>query len=149
MRALIQRVKLGQVTIDCRIHGKISSGLVILLGITHADSADDVDYLVNKCLNLRIFGDEDKRMNQSLLDIQGEVLIVSQFTLYGNAAKGRRPSFTDAAEPQHALELYERFVAAVKAAGISVATGKFGAEMVVSIVNDGPVTMMLESPPQS
>ena len=146
MRALIQRAKSGQVTIDCRTHGKIGPGLVILLGITHADTAEDVDYLVNKCLHLRIFGDEENRMNRSLLDIRGEVLIVSQFTLYGSAVKGRRPSFTAAAEPQHAIRLYERFVAAFKAAGVVTATGEFGAEMAVSIVNDGPVTMMLESP---
>lgn len=146
MRALIQRVSKASVEIDGKINGTISYGMVILLGITHSDSLRDVDYIAKKCVNLRIFPDAEDKMNRSLLDMAGEMLIVSQFTLYGNTAKGRRPSFTEAALPQQAIPLYEAFIEKMANIGIKkVATGKFGAKMKVNIDNDGPVTIMVES----
>ncbi|MCP3965239.1 MAG: D-tyrosyl-tRNA(Tyr) deacylase [Lentisphaerae bacterium] len=145
MRALIQRVSGASVTIDEKKVGEISEGLVILLGVTHDDNDKDVDYLAEKCINLRIFRDDEDRMNRSLLDVNGEALIVSQFTLYGDTRKGRRPSFIDAALPDHAIPLYENFIKAVKNRGITVETGEFGADMSVDIKNHGPVTLMVES----
>ena len=145
MRALVQRVSSGSVKIDDKIVGKISHGLVILLGITHEDSEADVKFLADKCVNLRVFCDEDDKMNRSLLDIGGEALIISQFTLYGDTRKGRRPGFSEAARPGQAIPLYEKFVQAIKDCKIKVATGEFGAKMLVDIKNDGPVTLMLES----
>lgn len=145
MRALVQRVSAASVTIDGKVVGSIGPGLMILLGITHDDDERDVDYLADKCVNLRIFRDDDDKMNRSLLEVKGEALIVSQFTLYGDATKGRRPSFVDAALPEHAIPLYENFIKAVTATGVSVASGEFGADMLVDIKNHGPVTLMLES----
>ncbi|MFA7230317.1 MAG: D-aminoacyl-tRNA deacylase [Victivallaceae bacterium] len=145
MRALVQRVSAASVTVGGKTIGSIGAGLMILLGITHDDDERDVDYLADKCVNLRIFRDDDDKMNRSLLEVKGEALIVSQFTLYGDASKGRRPSFVDAALPEHAIPLYENFIKAVAAAGVSVATGEFGADMLVDIKNHGPVTLMLES----
>ncbi len=145
MRALIQRVSNASVKIADKTVGKTGHGLVILLGITHDDTEADVKYLADKCVNLRIFCDDDDKMNRSLLDIDGEALIISQFTLYGDARKGRRPGFSGAARPDHAIPLYEKFVQAVKDCKIKVATGEFGAKMLVDIKNDGPVTLMLES----
>ena len=145
MRALIQRVSSSSVKISDKIVGEISNGLVILLGITHEDTEADVKYLSDKCVNLRIFCDEDDKMNRSLLDIKGEALIISQFTLFGDTRKGRRPGFSEAARPDQAIPLYEKFVQAVKDCKIKVATGEFGAKMLVDIKNDGPVTLMLES----
>jgi len=145
MRALIQRVSSGSVEIDGRTVGKIAQGLVVLLGITHDDTESDVKFLADKCVNLRIFGDDDDKMNRSLRDVGGEALIISQFTLYGDARKGRRPGFSEAARPDHAIPLYEKFVETVKNYGIKVATGVFGAKMLVDIKNDGPVTLMLKS----
>jgi len=145
MRALIQRVSSASVKISDKTVGKITEGLVILLGITHDDTEDDVKFLANKCINLRIFCDENDKMNCSLLDIGGEALIISQFTLYGDVRKGRRPGFSEAARPEHAIPLYEKFIQAVKDCKIKVATGEFGAKMLVDIKNDGPVTLMLES----
>ena len=145
MRALIQRVSNASVKIAGRTVGKTGQGLVILLGITHDDTEADVKYLADKCVNLRIFCDDDDKMNRSLLDIDGEALIISQFTLYGDARKGRRPGFSSAARPDYAIPLYEKFVQTVKDCKIKVATGKFGAKMLVDIKNDGPVTLMLES----
>lgn len=145
MRALIQRVSSASVKISDRTVGKIGQGLVILLGITHDDTEVDVKFIADKCVNLRIFCDEDDKMNRSLLDIGGEALIISQFTLYGDACKGRRPGFSEAARPDHAIPLYEKFVEKVKNHKIKVATGEFGAKMLVDIKNDGPVTLMLES----
>lgn len=145
MRALIQRVSSGSVKIGGKTVGKIEQGLVVLLGITHDDTESDVKFLADKCVNLRIFCDDDGKMNRSLLDISGEALIISQFTLYGDARKGRRPGFSEAARPDHAIPLYEKFIDAVKNYKIKVATGEFGAEMLVDIKNDGPVTLMLES----
>ena len=145
MRALIQRVSSGSVKINGKVAGKIEQGLVILLGITHDDTESDVKFLADKCVNLRIFCDNDDKMNRSLLDIGGGALIISQFTLYGDARKGRRPGFSEAARPDHAIPLYEKFVEMVQKHKIKVATGEFGAKMLVDIKNDGPVTLMLES----
>ena len=145
MRALIQRVSNSSVEVNGKTIGKISQGLVILLGITHTDTEKDVKYLSDKCVNLRIFCDNDDKMNLSLLDIKGEALIISQFTLYGDADKGRRPGFSEAAKPDHAVPLYEKFINSVKRHNVKVATGEFGAKMLVNIKNDGPVTLMLES----
>ena len=145
MRALIQRVSSGSVKISDKIVGKIGQGMVILLGITHDDTEEDVKFLADKCVNLRIFCDEDGKMNRSLLDIGGEALIISQFTLYGDARKGRRPGFSEAARPDHAIPLYEKFIEKVENHKIKVATGEFGAKMLVDIKNDGPVTLILES----
>lgn len=118
---------------------------MILLGITHGDTAKDVSFLADKCANLRIFKDAEDKMNLSLLDVGGEALVVSQFTLYGDARKGRRPSFIDAARPEHAIPLYEKFAEELRKSGINTATGQFGAEMQVALCNSGPVTIMLET----
>ena len=150
MRVLLQRAAAGSVTISGECVGKIGKGLVLLIGVTHTDPAEDVDYLVKKCANLRIFEDENGKMNRSLLDINGEVLAVSQFTLYGDCVKGRRPGFDAAAEPVMAEKLYDLFVEKMKQEGVrKVDTGRFGADMMVSIENDGPVTFMLESKAKS
>lgn len=145
MRALIQRVKTSSVTIDGAEKRAIGAGMVILLGITHGDTVGDVRYLVEKSVNLRIFEDKQGKMNLSLADLGGEVLIVSQFTLYGNCQKGRRPGFEDAAPPEYAIPLYEKFIEEFRKTSLRVVTGEFGATMLVEIQNDGPVTLMLES----
>lgn len=145
MKALVQRVSSGAVKIDGETVGKIGQGLVILLGICHADGPAEADFVADKCVNLRIFMDEAGKMNRSLLEIGGEVLIISQFTLYGDCRKGRRPGFNDAAGPEQAEPLYEYFIERVRKSGVNVATGVFGACMQVTINNDGPVTLMVES----
>ncbi|KDR96094.1 D-tyrosyl-tRNA(Tyr) deacylase [Peptoclostridium litorale DSM 5388] len=145
MRAVVQRVSASSVSVDNEVVGKIDKGLMVLLGVTHDDTQADVKYLVEKISNLRIFEDEQEKMNLSLLDIGGELLAISQFTLYGDCRKGRRPNFTEAAKPDMANELYEKFVSQAKDAGIKVQTGSFGAHMVVDIVNDGPVTIIIDS----
>lgn len=146
MKALVQRVTEGSVTIDGEIVGSIGKGLVILFGAGQGDTFKDAKYLAEKCVNLRIFHDEEGKMNRSLLDIEGEVLIISQFTLYGDCRKGRRPGFSDAALPEEAEKLYELFIDLVKAQNVKkVACGRFGADMMVKIFNDGPVTFMLEA----
>ena len=146
MRVLLQRAASGSVRINGECVGSIGEGLVLLIGVTHTDTAEDVDYLVKKCANLRIFEDENGKMNKSLLDIDGEILAVSQFTLYGDCVKGRRPGFDAAAEPVMAEALYDLFVQKLKEEGVrKVDTGRFGADMMVSIENNGPVTFMLES----
>ena len=145
MRAVVQRVSSSRVTVDERVTGEVKKGLLVLLGVTHDDTSKDVDYMVDKVTNLRIFEDENDKMNLSLKDIEGEVMSVSQFTLYGDARKGRRPSFSDAARPDVANPLYEEFVEKLRAQGITVGTGEFGAHMMVELTNDGPVTILLES----
>lgn len=142
---MVQRAARAAITVNGTPAGKMGAGLVVLLGITHDDSAKDVRYLADKCLGLRIFADENGKMNRSLLDVGGELMIVSQFTLYGDCRHGKRPSFTGAAAPDHAMPLYEAFVARCREAVPSVLTGVFGADMQVELVNDGPVTLMLES----
>lgn len=145
MRAVVHRVSRSEVTVDGRTTGKINKGLLVLLGVTHGDTSKDVDYIVDKTINLRIFEDENDKMNLSLKDIGGEMLAVSQFTLYGDCRKGRRPSFTNAAAPEEADKLYQEFVKKVSEQGINTETGEFGAHMMVDLVNDGPVTILLES----
>lgn len=145
MRAVVQRVSSSKVTVDERVTGEVKKGLLVLLGVTHDDTSKDVDYMVDKVTNLRIFEDEDDKMNLSLKDIKGEIMAVSQFTLYGDARKGRRPSFSNAAKPDVANPLYEEFVEKLRAQGITVGTGEFGAHMMVELTNDGPVTILLES----
>ena len=145
MRAVVQKVSSSKVTVDEEVVGQINQGLMVLLGVTHDDTSKDVDYMVDKITNLRIFEDAQGKMNLSLKDVNGEVLAVSQFTLYGDARRGRRPSFSDAARPEVANPLYEEFVQKMKNQGINVGTGKFGAHMMVDLTNDGPVTILLES----
>ncbi|MEG1871121.1 MAG: D-aminoacyl-tRNA deacylase [Peptostreptococcaceae bacterium] len=145
MRAVVQRVSSSKVSVECEVTGEINKGLLVLLGVTHEDTSKDVDYMIDKILNLRIFEDENEKMNLSLKDVGGELLVVSQFTLYGDCRKGRRPSFSTAAKPDHATPLYEELVNRVKAEGIKVGTGRFGAHMMVDLTNDGPVTILLDS----
>lgn len=149
MRTVIQRALRASVTIsETHERREIGPGLVALLGVTHGDTLADADYLAEKLVNLRVFEDEARKMNWALSEIpNGAMLIVSQFTLYGDSRKGRRPSFTDAARPPVAIPLYEQFIEAVKERGIRVQTGEFGADMLVEIANDGPVTFIVESPP--
>jgi D-tyrosyl-tRNA(Tyr) deacylase len=145
MRAVVQRVKNASVEVDQNCIGKIGKGLLIYLGVTHDDEDSDLQYMADKISNLRIFEDDDEKMNRSLLDEKGEILLISQFTLYGDVRKGRRPSFIRAARPHHATPLYEKLISELKERGISVATGEFGADMKVSSINDGPVTLLLDS----
>lgn len=145
MRAVVQRVTRGKVTVAGETVGEIGPGLVVLLGVGHEDTKEDLTYMVSKIVNLRIFSDEEGKMNLSLKDIGGEMLVVSQFTLYADCRKGRRPSFIEAAPPDKAKEFYEEFIELVRAAGIRVATGRFQEEMLVEIHNDGPVTILLDS----
>ena len=145
MRAVIQRVKRAQVIVNEKIIGSIGFGLLVLLGISRQDNCDDADYLVEKTINLRIFYDQDGKMNRSLLDVGGEMLIISQFTLIADCRKGRRPSFTAAAEPAEAKKLYQYFIERVKKKGITVATGEFQALMEVGLINNGPVTILMDS----
>lgn len=145
MRAVVQRVTRSSVTVEEQTVGAIDKGLMVLLGVEHEDDAQDVKWMVEKVLNLRIFEDEDGKMNRSLLDIEGELLAVSQFTLMGDCRKGRRPSFSEAAKPEMANTLYESFVQHAKNKGVRVETGQFQAHMMVDIMNDGPVTLLLDS----
>lgn len=145
MRAVLQRVNSAQVMTNGRVVGKIGAGLLVFLGINREDSFGDADYLVEKTIHLRIFEDEEGKMNLSLLDTGGAMLVVSQFTLLADCRKGRRPSFVAAAEPGKAFDLYRYFVEHVEARGISVATGEFQAFMEVSLINNGPVTVLLDS----
>ncbi len=145
MRACVQRVTRGSVTVDGEVIGKIAAGLVVLLGVGPDDDESDVRFMADKLTQLRIFEDADEKMNLSLIDTGGAMLVVSQFTLMGDCRKGRRPSFIAAAKPDRANELYEQFVAEVKSRGVTVATGKFQAMMQVELVNDGPVTMLVDS----
>ncbi len=144
MRALIQRVKRGGVK-TAGVHNTIGPGLVVLLGVGEGDSQADADLLAEKTANLRIFSNAEGKFDHSLLDVGGDALVISQFTLYGDAGKGRRPDFTAAAKPPEANRLYERFAAALRAKGLTVKTGIFGADMEVEIINDGPVTIWLDT----
>ncbi|HEX5634747.1 MAG TPA: D-aminoacyl-tRNA deacylase [Gemmatimonadales bacterium] len=144
MRVVLQRVSRAAVSIGGREVGRIGAGFCLLAGFTHTDTVEHVRWMAEKVSGLRLFTDADGKMNLGIEAVQGAVLVVSQFTLYGDASKGRRPSFIDAARPEVAIPLYEAFVAALRERGISVATGEFGADMQVEIVNDGPVTLILE-----
>ena len=144
MRVVVQRVKHASVTINGTVNGKINNGFLVLLGVQSTDSEQDVDYLVKKVTNLRIFSDENDKMNLSLKDVNGELLIVSQFTLYANCKEGNRPSFVEAAKPDIAIPLYEYFVSECKKIIPVVETGIFGADMKVSLLNDGPFTVILD-----
>ena len=145
MKLLVQRVNNASVEVNEKIIGEINKGFLVFLGITHTDTEEIADYLVNKLLNLRVFEDENEKMNLSLKDIKGQLLIISQFTLYADTKKsGNRPSFTDAAKPEDANKLYEYFIAKCKEKGIYTQNGEFGAHMNVKLLNDGPVTIMLE-----
>lgn len=148
MRAVIQRVSKASVTVDEQTIGSIDKGLLILLAVHHDDTTKQVDWLVNKCCGLRIFPDSKDKMNLSIEDIQGQVLVVSQFTLYGNCQKGRRPAFIDSAHPDHANNLYEEFLGQIKTKLTEgrVSSGRFAAKMKVSLVNDGPVTLIVDTP---
>ncbi len=145
MRAVVQRTTGSRVLVDNQEIARINNGLMVLLGIKRGDSTSDADYLMDKIINLRIFPDENDKMNLSLLDVNGEILLVSQFTLYGDARKGRRPSFSNAELPDAALPLFEYSTNILHEAGIKVQTGEFGANMTVEISNDGPVTILLDS----
>ena len=149
MRVLVQRVAHAEVRVPAadggeRVTGRIARGLLLLVGFTHGDGDEQLEWMADKVLGLRIFADAEDRMNLAVTDVGGGVLVVSQFTLYGDARKGKRPSFVDAARPEQAVPLYERFVERLRARGVPVATGEFGAMMQVALVNDGPVTLWLE-----
>ncbi len=145
MRAVVQRVTSARVTVAERVTGEIGQGLLVLLGVEQGDGPTDLQYIASKVRDLRIFADDDGKMNRSVLDVQGGVLVVSQFTLSGDARNGRRPSFASAAPPQIARALYEEVVRELTASGLQVATGEFQALMQVLLVNDGPVTILLDS----
>ena len=144
MRLLIQRVSKASVKVEGECVGKTNKGFLVFLGITHGDTKDNADYLVNKLYNLRVFEDENEKMNLSIKDINGEILIVSQFTLYADTSHGNRPSFINAAKPDKANELYEYFIEKAKQTGLKIEAGIFGADMKVELLNDGPVTILLE-----
>lgn len=145
MRAVLTRVKSASVTVGGSVIGQIGQGFLILLGVTHEDTEAQAVKLADKLMGLRIFEDENGKMNRSLEDVGGQVLVVSQFTLYGNCKKGRRPEFLAAARPEIAIPLYEKFIALCRDKGFSVETGEFGAEMLVESVNDGPVTLIVDT----
>ena len=145
MRAVVQRVTNADVKIDGRVNGKIDNGLLVLLGVGNGDTEEDMKYIADKIGKLRIFSDENDKMNLSLEDVGGSMLVISQFTLYGDCSHGRRPYFGNAMEPVGANEMYEKFVAYIREQGIHTETGEFGADMKVSLTNDGPVTIILES----
>ncbi len=144
MRVVLQRVSRASVTVDGKTVGTIGVGLVVLVGFTPGDDQARIAWMADKIVGLRIFRDDDDKMNRSIVDVGGAVLVVSQFTLYGNVSKGRRPSFVDAAGPEEAIPLYDGFVAALRERAIPVETGEFGAMMLVDLVNDGPVTLVIE-----
>ena len=145
MRAVVQRVKQSSVSVNGDIVGEIGKGLLVLLGVAGSDTTEDADFMVNKIAHLRIFEDENEKMNRSVQDVNGEMLVVSQFTLLGDCRKGRRPSFINVAKPDRATELYEYFVKKTRELGITVQTGQFRAMMEVALINDGPVTLIVDS----
>ena len=144
MRVLLQRVSRAEVRVQGRVTGRVSRGYLLLVGLTHGDDEARLAWMAEKVAGLRLFADAEGKMNLALADVGGAVLVVSQFTLYGDAAKGRRPSFIDAARPEVAIPLYERFITLLRAQGLVVETGEFGATMEVDLINDGPVTLWLE-----
>ena len=144
MRIVLQRVSRAEVRVGSRVTGRIGAGYLLLVGFTHGDTAETLSWMADKVAGLRLFADADGKMNLALADVGGVVLVVSQFTLYGDSAKGRRPSFIDAARPEHALPLYEGFIRLLRERALHVETGEFGAMMDVELVNDGPVTLWLE-----
>ena len=146
MRVILQRVSSASVSIAGKVVGAIDRGFVLLVGFTHADTDDDVAWMTSRIVGLRLFNDDAGKMNRSLDEVGGALLVISQFTVYGDARKGRRPSFIDAARPETAIPMYERFVAALRATGTRVETGEFGADMQVALVNDGPVTLVVDRP---
>ncbi|HEV8058557.1 MAG TPA: D-aminoacyl-tRNA deacylase [Gemmataceae bacterium] len=145
MRAVVQRVRSARVTVDDAVIGEIGRGLLVLLGVAQGDSPEQADWLAEKLVGLRIFEDDAGKMNHSLDEVGGAMLVVSQFTLYGDCRKGRRPSFVEAARPEEAVPLYEAFIRAVQSLGVKVATGRFGAMMQVELVNEGPVTLIVDA----
>lgn len=145
MRSVVQRVKHARVTVDNEVIGQIEQGIMLLIGIEDNDDEKDLEYMTDKVINLRIFEDEEGKMNKSLNDVNGSILVVSQFTLHGDARRGRRPSFIAAARPEKAIPLYEEFIKRLRKNGIRTQTGEFGADMEVLICNDGPVTILLDS----
>ncbi|WP_056978284.1 D-aminoacyl-tRNA deacylase [Lentilactobacillus senioris] len=145
MRVVLQRVSQAQVSISSKIVGQIDRGYVLLIGVADEDGEAELDYLVHKITNLRIFEDTNHKMNLSLTDVNGSILAISQFTLFADTKKGNRPSFTKAGKPEHAEQLYLQFVQRLKDAGIEVATGEFGADMQVELTNDGPVTILFDT----
>jgi len=146
VKALIQRVSSGSVTVDNETVGSIEKGLVVLLGVTHSDSEKDIDFIINKIINLRIFGNEENdNFEKSVKDINGEILIISQFTLYADMKKGRRPSFINSAKSDFAKDIYDKFIEKIKEENLLIQTGIFGAKMQVEIINEGPVTLILSS----
>ena len=145
MRAVVQRVKSANVKVDNKVIGSIEQGLLLLLGVEESDEDKDLEYMCEKVPNLRIFEDENGKMNKSLLDVEGSILVISQFTLLGDARKGRRPSFILAAQPDKAIPMYEKYIANMKEKGIYTQSGEFGADMKVELINDGPVTILLDS----
>ena len=145
MRAVVQRVTSSSVSVDGNVIGSIGKGFNVLIGIAKDDTLDDLNYIKEKIVNLRVFQDENDKMNLSLLDVQGEILAISQFTLYGDCRKGRRPNFMEALGGEESVKLYDEFVKMLKSTGLKVETGEFGADMKVEIHNDGPVTILLDS----
>ena len=145
MKAVIQKVKKASCTVEGKVTGEIKEGLVVLLGITHDDNEKDIDYLVEKIINMRLFATDEKYFEKSLIEIGGEALVISQFTLYADTGKGRRPSFTNAAKPDVAGELYKQFIEATKEKGIRVKEGVFGGMMDIELLNSGPVTIIIDS----
>jgi D-tyrosyl-tRNA(Tyr) deacylase len=145
MLAVIQRVRKASVSVDEKIIGEIGPGLVIFVAVKNGDTEKDANYLANKCVNLRIFGDENGKFNLSTCDVGGDILTISQFTLYGDTRRGRRPSFTESAPPEISEPLYDKFISHLRESGLKVATGEFGAMMMVEIHNDGPVTILVKS----
>lgn len=145
MRGVVQRVKRAKVSVDESVIGQIDHGIMLLLGVEEDDEEKDLEYMCDKVVNLRIFEDEDGKMNKSVLDVEGSLLVVSQFTLLGDARKGRRPSFIQAARPEKAVPMYEKFINNMINSGLKTQSGEFGADMQVELVNDGPVTILLDS----
>ena len=145
MRAVVQRVTRSKVEVEDQLIGQIDKGLMVLLGVSQDDTPKDIDYMVDKIVNLRIFEDQDDKMNLSLVDVGGQLLVVSQFNLFGECRKGRRPGFSEAARPDMADDFYQKFVDKAKAMGVDTHTGKFRSHMMVELVNDGPVTLLIDS----